>query len=462
MKKLLGIVALALSAAICLSSCTFVVGRHTIGDDIAMGNEFVDKTPDEVGEESPLKGSLELQIWTNENEDMATAWTDVVDAFEEQTGVKVTMHIGSQVVTQMASRWLGDNPPDIALVGSSFPVESYERNGTLLNLEEVLKNENVFGTSKKIWDCVNHDIFERNGPEAPYYRAGLMAGPYGVIYDRNYLQELGLEAPRNYTQLMEFSSSVIAQGKQVFTTYGNTGSYPTSGMIIPALAAYGREFLDDILMGKASAWSSTEAQTVLTKWNTFCTTKNVLLDGTPTFDHTTSQIEWLKHKAALIGNGIWLPGEVQNITPSGFEMEYISSPLIEEGQKETIVAWPTSLVVSAKSKGDRKTNALAFVRFLYTRYAQARLAGGYGYAGARTDLDYTESPWLSSASQDMLTYIYSGKADVYFKRYTWGELNDTINGATHSLMTGSKSVSAVIQDIVNRSNALFPNQTSGS
>ena len=402
--------------------------------------------------EPALSGSLEIQIFTNESASAGDSWTTVLNEFEELTGVKVTAYIGSQVNTQMTKRWMGGNPPDIALLdGSGIPVEALETSGALYDLTDLLQNGYVYGTNEKIWDVTNHNIFERMTKSGSYYRAGFMATAYGTVYDENYLNELGVQAPNNYDELMNtFLPAVKAKGAVAFTTYGTTGSYPTWSMVMPAIAAYGQDFLDDVLLGKKEAWKSAEVRSVFERWATFCSTDGAMLAGTATYDHTTAQMKWLKHDAVLIGNGIWLPWEVSNSTPSSFQMNYKTSPLTQAGQTPTVLTWPTAVIVANQAKN--LENAKAFVRFLYTKQAQEKLVASYGYIGARTDMDYTELSGLSAASRRFLKYIYGGQVNICWKRYNWGDLNDTVNGVTHGLMTGGKTVDQAIEELYSKGN----------
>ena len=443
MKKKIFIILIIVAITFNMFGCKFVFTRTVIEGTATEQEAVYDDGP--VGEEPILSGVLELEIWTNESESMSNAWTEVIDEFEKDTGVEVTAHIGSQVVTQLAPRWRDGNPPDAALLAGTIPIEAWERDGKLYDLTEVLEEGYIYGTQKKISDYVSLDGSIRAGKNGECFRAAFMASPYGVLYDSNYIVKYG-KAPENYTELKEFSEKVIAGGDAVFTTYGNTGSYPTWAMILPAIAAYGEELLNEVLKGNPQAWQSEEVKTVLGRWREFCNTEGVLTEGTATFDHTTSQIKWLNHESVLIGNGIWLPAEVENITPKTFSMEYVSSPLISENQTPTVLAIASAMLVAKQAKN--LENAKAFIRYLYTKKAQTILTTGHGYMGVRNDMNYAELPGMSDAASSILGYIFSENVNIVWQKYTWGDLNDTVNGATHGLMTGRMTVDQAVNSIV--------------
>lgn len=401
-----------------------------------------------INQEPALSGSLELQIWTNENEGVANAWTDVIDAFEKETGVKVTAYIGSQANTRMTKRWMGDNPPDIALLaGSGIPDVALEQSGGLYDMAELLKTGYVYGTNDKIWDVVEQNYFMPESGSTPYYRAKIYAATNGILWDQTKLTELGMTAPTNFSELQSFANTAKSKGIATFTTYGTAGHYIVNSMIMPAIAAYGTSVFEQCCQGTKAGWSSNEVREVFQRWYDFCRMDGALLEGTSSFDHTTSQMKWLNYQALLIANGQWLPYEVANNTPSSFQMDFATSPLTAQGQTPAVVMGATSMIVAKKAKN--LENAKAFIRFLYTKESQATLAEAQGYVPIRKDMDYKQLNVMESQKR-IINYIYSGKAKIVYTRYDWGSLNEEINAAAHGLMTGSMNVDQAMQHILNK------------
>ena len=190
---------------------------------------------------------------------------------------------------------------------------------------------------------------------------------------------------------------------------------------------------------------------MFTRWYDFCRMDAAMLTGTATYDHTTAQMKWLKHDCVLIGNGIWLPWEMANSTPSGFLMHYAPSPMILDTQKPTTVIQPTAMIVAREAKN--LDNALAFLRYLYRKDIQTKIVSAYAYFCARTDISYTEISGLSAASRRFLGYIDSDKVKLVYRRYNWCSLNDTVTSVIHGMMTGSKTPDAAIDELVSKANA---------
>ena len=401
-----------------------------------------------TNKEPKLSGSLELQIWTNENEDVANAWTDVIDAFEEATGVKVTAYIGSQANTRMTKRWQGDNPPDMALLaGSGIPDVALEASGGLYDVTELLQTGYVYGTDEKIWDVIDTNYYPTATSSTRYYRVKIYCAADGIFWDQAYMSQLGLTAPTNYTELQNFVSAAKEKGIATFTTYGTAGHYALNSMVMPAIAAYGTDVYDKCAQGLASGWGSNEVREVFQRWYDFCRMDNALLKGTSSFDHTTSQMKWLNHDALLIGNGQWLPYEVENNTPAAFQMNFATSPLTLASQKPTVLMGAGSMIVAQKAKNIE--NAKAFARFLYTKESQETLASAQGYLTIRKDIDNSKMDTLDSQKR-IISYIQSDKVQIVYNKYNWGSLNEEINAAVHGLMTGNMTVDKAVQHILNR------------
>lgn len=418
-------------------------------DKVSNNNSKKPTTSVAKNKEPALSGTLEIQLRTNGKETIDDAWTQVITKFEEETGVKVTACMGTDANTRMSKRWLGGNPPDVVLLsGSGIPDLAWETSGTLYDMADLLKKGYVYGTNEKIWDVTNHNMMWRSNTSEKYYRAGIMAGSYGTFYDAAYLKKLGVSAPTNYTELMDFVETMKKKDIPVYTSNGGAGGYPLWSLIMPALAAYGQDFLDDLCLGKASAWRSSKVKSVLQRYNDFCRTDGAVMSGTVTFDHTLAQMNWLKHETALVGSGIWLPWECGSLVPSGFEMQYMSSPLTLEKQKPAIVLNSVCMMIASKAKN--MENAQAFVRFLYRKDVQQLLCSSQGYMGARTDMNYAKLPGLDSTSKRFLTYMTSGKVNLTYQKYTWGDLDTEICGAAIALMGGTMTVEQAIEYIASK------------
>ena len=387
-------------------------------------------------EEKQLSGSLKLQVFTNESEKHNEAWTNVVTAFEDVTGVKVTLIMGSQVNTQYSAAWLaGEAPADIVWInGNGIADEEMEASGVFYDLSEVLKEGYIYGTDAKISDRLNMEVVrERDGG---MYRAPLMTSVQGMWYDRRCVPE----APVNFEEYLAVSKELSDQGIAGMTYPGIYSDYTMWALLMPAAAAYGEEFFLELAAGKPEAFQDERFKEVLNRYVEYCEAGNVL-KGSTSADHTTSQLNWLNNKAGFITNGLWLEAEMQDYIPAEFEMAFCASPLITAEQTPTLVLHSNNVAVAEKT--ENLENALAFIRFLYRDDVQLEFMSQYSYLSALTSIDYEDAE-LTDVARDTMDYINSGKVNVVNCNVSWdGLVNNTFKIAINDLAVGNRTVDEV-------------------
>ncbi len=412
------------------------------------------ETSDQARQESKLSGKLELQIFTNESQTADGGWTKVINAFEDATGIAVTAHIGSSVNTMLSARWRKDNPPDfIWLDGSGIPDVQYETAGKFADLTSVYQNGLVYGTNTPIRSVIDSNMLR-------YYNGKLTRMPLlniagGLWYDAKFLSSKGISVPKNYDELLASAQKAKDIGVSAYTYPGLYPSYCLSNFIIPAIAAYGQDYLDAWLSGSRAAMEDARFRKVLSNYTSFCRTFGYLMTGSATMDHTSTQQKWINHQTLFIANGLWLPDETRKLwAAKNFDMTWTPSPLIESSQSPTVVL--NSKYIAVPEKAKNKENALAFVRFLFREDSQKTLMYSFGYMGVRTDMKFNTQQFISesggsdaaAATAKALDYIMSNRVSRVYWHESWGSLGDIIATEINELsISNGKSVDQVIATV---------------
>lgn len=397
-----------------------------------IGKGLGSKRANEV-EETKKSGTLRMQVFTNESEAHSSAWTNVVTAFEEATGISVTLIMGSQVNTQYSAAWLaGEVPADIVwIAGNGIPDDEMEASGMFYDLKDTLTNATIYGTDMKISDKLNMDVIREL--DGHMYRAPLMNSVQGLWYDSRYVKK----APTNYDEFVSVSKELKKQGMAGLTYPGMYADYNTWALIMPAVAAYGEDFFNEVASGNPDSFLDERFQSVLTRYKKYCDA-GYLLKGSTSADHTTSQLNWLNSKAGFITNGLWLEAEMQDYIPADFQMTFCTSPLVEKGQKQVIVRQSNNLAVAAGS--ENLDNALEFIRFMYRDDVQLEFMGKYSYLSALKELDYTDAE-LTDVARSTMAYIESGEADTINYHVNWNSLiNNTFKQVINDISAGTMTV----------------------
>lgn len=415
----------------------------SIAESVSSGSKV--NKPSSVRTEAKLSGKLEIQIFTNESQTADKGWTQVINAFEKETGVKVNAIMGSQVNTQMSTRWMQDNPPDLIWIdGTGIPDAVYRESGKYKNITSIIENGYVYGTDTKIYSVIDKGALMKY--HGKYYHAPIMMATHGVWYDAAYLNQLGLSVPKNYDEFVDVSKKAVLAGTAAFTFPGQYTSYCFGGLIMPAIGAYGQEYLDSVLRADASAFTDSRMKDILTRYRNYCANSGFVLSGTTTMDHTTSQVRWLSHKALFITNGLWLADEVRKSTPAAFNMDYVTSPLITSDQQQTAVFYTKNMAIAANAKNPE--NAEAFLRYLYREDSQKLLMSSFGYMSTRTDIDYTNATVnMTKAAARALQYVNSGKVNIVYMHDDWGDVGEIFYNQINSLTDGKITVDQAMREM---------------
>lgn len=406
-------------------------------DENSLGKGLGSAGGNEV-EEPKQSGTLRMQVFTNESELHSSAWTNVVTAFEDATGIEVTLIMGSQVNTQYAAKWLaGEVPADIVwIAGNGIPDEEMEKSGMYYDLKETLMEETIYGTDVKISDKLNMEVIREI--DGCMYRAPLMNSIQGLWYDERYVKE----APTNFDQFMKISAELGKQDIAGLTYPGMYADYSTWALFMPAVAAYGEEFFKQVASGTPEAFLDERFQAVMTRYKEYCDA-GYILKGSTSADHTTSQLNWLNNKAGFITNGLWLEAEMQDYIPEGFEMRFCTSPLVAADQEQVIIKHSNNVAVAAGSQN--LENALTFIRFMYRDDVQLEFMSKYSYLSALNELDYTEAE-LSDVARETLDYMHSGEATILNYNVNWTSLlNNTFKSVINDVSSGSMTVEEACQ-----------------
>lgn len=411
-----------------------------IGDAVDSQNNTLNQETEvpagEAVEEPSLRGELTVQIFINENGVGEDAWTEILTQFEAlHPEMKLTTYIGPNVNAQLASRWTsGKDTPDIVLLdGKGLSEYSLTAAGSFMDLTDWYQEATVYGSTQKIWDKINTNAVEKY--EEKQYKAPLMLNCYGLWYDELNYEDLGLQVHKNYNGLMANASTLMGSGQTTLIYPGMYSNYLVWGTIMPAVAAYGQEFFDEVVSAKNPEIYQDERFISILE-NLQKLGKAGYISASATQDHLGAQSDWLNHRAALVSSGIWLESEMKNSIPGVFDMKFTTAGLNAKGQNPGVALMSVGAAISSNTQNEE--NAKAFLRYLYKDTSLQQLALSYGYCTiAKGQLD---SELYSGASVSIMEYIQSDEVTIVYKTADWGNVGETFNNVANQIAQGSLSV----------------------
>ena len=264
-------------------------------------------------------------------------WKKVISVFEELTGAKIEATFEKNIAEVIRPQIQAGNSPDIiymAIGGEGGITE------TMIKEESVEEITDVFdkvplGEDKPVKDKIVPGFLDTNNTN-PYsdgktYLAPLFYTPCGLFYDKAKFADGGYELPTTFDEFFELGEKAKADGTALFT-------YPTAGYFdsfVPALMneVGGPDFFNKAMSFDVEAWKGEQATEMFNLVGKIApylqedTVSNTnIKDG-----FKNNQQAVIDGKALFIPNGFWLPEEMKETTPEGFEWGFMALPAVKEG-----------------------------------------------------------------------------------------------------------------------------------
>ncbi|MFC3041542.1 ABC transporter substrate-binding protein [Virgibacillus xinjiangensis] len=421
-----------------LAACSSDEGASGDGaDDADTGSESGEGTGD--GE---ISGELEIQYFVGGYGD--SWWKEVIADFQEEyPDVTVTEHAGPNINDEMRTRWVSNNPPDVVYIdGAGSSETQMVEDGQLMNLTEWL-DEIELENGEKLADSFIVDPATYDGE---IYSLPLVFDTWGTWYDRAWFDEEGYEVPADFESFMSSMEEIKeAEGIEPFVTSGQHPYYFLRGMLYPAFgAAGGDKLLNDLITGAEGAWTSDVVLETMKKVERM-QQEGMIDSGLGSLNHTQSQMNFLLHENAFVPVGFWLPNEMANDTPEGFEYGFIPSPMQDAGEPYAIV--PDLRPLAIAEEAENPEAAKAFVEFVFSRDYAMSFSEHTGAIMNMTEVDLTQSddvpPYLVEANEMIND---PEQVQIYHKPHPMSaDLETPVGDALMSLMLGNMTAEEFVE-----------------
>ncbi|WP_424475327.1 ABC transporter substrate-binding protein [Oceanobacillus kimchii] len=427
-----------------LLSLMFVISLFLVAcNSDEEGKEDGDKGNTGEAQTGEIAGDLEIQYFVGGYGD--AWWKEVIGDFQEAyPDVNIIEHAGPNINEEMRSRWVSNDPPDVVYIdGAGSNETQMVEDGQLMNLTEWLDGIELEGGDK----LQESFIVDPSDYDGEIYTLPLVFDTWGTWYDRALFEEKGYTVPTDFDSFME-SMREIKSGEDIepFVTSGQHPYYFIRGMLFPAFAAAGgEEYLSDLIKGEEAAWSSEETLEIMKNVEQMVD-EGMIDSGLGALNHTQSQMNFLLHDNAFIPVGFWLPNEMANDIPEGFDFGFIPSPMQEAGEPYAIV--PDLRPLAIAENAENPEAAKAFVEFVFTREYAVSFSEHTGAIMNLTDVDLTQSDKVPAYLTEANEMINDPSiVQIYNKPHPMSaDLETPIGNALMSLMLGNATAEQFIEE----------------
>jgi len=332
-------------------------------------------------------------------------WEKVVKLFEEShEGVTVNMEISPTIADIIRPRIVAGNAPDFIALNDTQEdglILSLIKDRGLLDITDVFDGENYAGTGI-LRDDIKEGLLESTKCE-PYadgkiYLAPFNTGPQGLIYNKTYVSDNGLETAATWDDFFALGDQ-IKDDRALFTYQGIYPGYMEE-MLWPAIASSaGMEAIEKICRYEEGSFDNPEVLEVLRNIEKI-SSGGYLLEGTVGMDHTESQSEMMLGKSAFITNGVWMENEMADAPrEEGFEFAMATMPTNDENDVRYILDSCEQFSIPADAKNPEL--AKEFLRFLYSDESVKAFAEASGAVFATKTGREISKDYLSESTYNM-------------------------------------------------------------
>ncbi|WP_420855410.1 ABC transporter substrate-binding protein [Virgibacillus indicus] len=390
-----------------------------------------------------ISGELEIQYFVGGYGD--SWWKEVIADFQEEyPDVTITEHAGPNINEEMRSRWVSNDPPDVVYIdGAGSSETQMVEDGQLMNLTEWLQDIELESGDK----LADSFIVEPATYDGEIYSLPLVFDTWGTWYDKALFEEKGYEVPTDFDSFMSSMEEIKdGEGIEPLVTSGQHPYYFLRGMLYPAFgAAGGDELLADVIQGKEGAWTSDVVLETMKKVETLAA-EGMFDSGLGALNHTQSQMNFLLHDNAFIPVGFWLPNEMANDIPEGFEFGFIPSPMQDAGEPYAIV--PDLRPLAIAENAENPEAAKAFVEFAFTRDYAMSFSEHTGAIMNLTGVDLSQSDEVPAYLTEANAMINDPEqVQIYHKPHPMSaDLETPIGNALMSLMLGNMTAEEFVEE----------------
>nr|WP_106779579.1 extracellular solute-binding protein [Lysinibacillus timonensis] len=347
-----------------LAACS---GNSTTEDPPKESETSNEGTTEGDGSGSGISGELEIQYFVGGYGD--EWWKTVIEDFKaEYPDVTIIEHAGPNINTEMNTRWISNDPPDVVYIDGNGSSETQMiADGQLMDISDWAEGISMEDGTPLLDSFISPAEVLDGGK---IYSLPLVFDTWGMWYDSTWFEENGWETPTDFDSWLASMNQIKSDaGIAPFNTTGQYAQYFQRGVLYPAFAAAGgEELLNDLSNGVIEAWEGEEVLEIMKKVETIVDA-GLVDTGFAAYNHTQSQMNLLLHQNAYIPVGFWLPNEMKNDTPEGFEYGFVPTPMNDPGKPMALV--PDIRTIAIAQEADNPEAAKAFLEFVFTeKYAQ--------------------------------------------------------------------------------------------
>ncbi len=346
---------------------------------------------------------------------------------------------------KLRPRFVGGNPPDcIDNSGAgSLDFGALMSEGQLLDLAPLFAAPSLDTPGKTVAETLFPGSQANGVMDGKQVRLEMSYTVGGIWYSSTLFTKKGWTYPATWDEMLALCEKIKTEGELAPWTY--QGKYP-GYMIFGVLQGQmfkrgGMKPMIDIDNLEDKAWFAPAVVDSVKEIYTLAD-KGYIMAGTEGLNHTESQAEWLKNKAAFIPCGTWLENEMKTSTPPDFKMVMGEVP----GKGHAVLAaGGEDFIVPAKAKNPEA--GLEMLRCLISKTSAKWFAENI--SAMMATIGGTEGANVSAGMQSAVKVVGDAGQNTFpFMSYGgwYGDMNKAVDALMGNLMTKNITPDKFIED----------------
>ena len=296
---------------------------------------------------------VEIELFHQKPENVELYQTIVNEFMDENPNIKVNITLAESTTTTLISRISsGDIPNLVSIYPWNASYKDMMAEGLFVDL-----------TGEKFLDRVNQNVLAQCEYEGANYSLPLTVNAYGLYYNVDIFNELGLEPPKTLDELWEVCEKLKAAGYQAFS-FPDKKATRINQMFDRVLGgSVDHEFAskcDDLIAGTYSITEDPNMRTyadAIIKIREYGNADSLGYDDEPAYEEFTSG------KAAMYIDGTWAVTTFESMNPD-LNFNCTSIPTITADEFYTSGSIDTAFAISSDSSDAQVEACKKFLSFL--------------------------------------------------------------------------------------------------
>jgi len=359
---------------------------------------------------------VELEFYHQKPENVQLYEELVADFMAENPDIKISITLSSATTTSLVSRIAANNIPEII---SIFPMSA-----TYIQMEQ----EGIFTplTGQEFLTKVNPDILKNCDVDGEYYVLPLTLNAYGLYYNVDLFNELGLEPAKTIDELWVLCEALKEKGIQAFSFPDKKTTRIAQMFDRMLVGSVDHNFHDvcvEIVDGKTSVMENQDIRTyadVILKLREYGNPDSLGYEDEPAYE------EFVSGKAAMYLDGTWAVTTFETLNPE-LNFTCTAIPTIIEDEFYTAGTIDTAYAISATATDEQKAAALRFFDFMVRDDIAQRFCDGDKNPNIVLSVDYNV-PQLDEINEMIATGRFAPALSTVWSATLRSALNTEIQG----------------------------------